>query len=146
MKRPEPTLGKSGGGRDVNALKSIVERIESLGEQQRALLTAKRGIYAEAKKAGFDTRALRRIISERRMKDREQIYAKMRDYRSALGMAVNDVEHGASLREAAAKYGISKSTLQRAVPREEEPEMGQPVDDPLDIPEHLRRRREQSTT
>ena len=49
----------------------------------------KRDIYTEAKKADPDlnTKALRRVIAERRMPDREQIEAAMHNYRVALGMA-----------------------------------------------------------
>jgi uncharacterized protein (UPF0335 family) len=104
-------------------VKSIVEKIERLEEKQQALLTEKRRIYTEAKKAKPDlnTKALRKIIAERRMKDREQVEAAMHNYRVALGMAVNDVANGASLRDAEAKHGIPKSTIQRhrTVPREE---------------------------
>ena len=41
------------------------------------------------------------------------------------------VANGASLREAAAKNGISKSTLHDAVRREEKSETGQPANDGL---------------
>ena len=59
------------------------------------------------------------------MPDREQVEAAMHNYRVALGMAVNDVTNGASLREAAAKRGVPKSTLHDAVRREEKSEPGQ---------------------
>src|SRR5262249_22046067 len=85
-------------------------------------LADKQRIYAEAKEAGINTKALRKVIAERRMTDREEIVARMHEYRVALGMAVNDVANGASVRKAATKYGVSKSTLHRhAVPREDNP-------------------------
>lgn len=113
-----------------NLLNSIVARIERLEEEQKTLLAAKRGIYTEAKDADFNTKALRRVIAERRMKDREQIVADMQAYRIALGMAVNDVANGATLREAADRHGVSKSAVHRAVPREENSQEGQPAEAP----------------
>ena len=50
------------------------------------------------------------------MTDREQVEAAMHEYRVALGMAVNDVANGASVRDAAAKRGISKSTIHACCP------------------------------
>jgi len=112
-----------------NTVISIVERIEDLEKEQKALLEGKRNIYTEATKAGINAKALRQVVAERRMKDREQFEAHKRALRIALGMAVNDVAEGASLREAAAKHGVAKSTLHRAVPREEKIEMGRPQGD-----------------
>ena len=125
---------------DIN-LKSIVGRIEPLEEKQKALLADKRAIYMEAKKAGFNTKALRKIIAERRMKDREEVLARIHEYRVALGMAVYDVGNGASLREAATKHGVAKSTIHDAVRREEKAKIGQPAEDTLELPAHLRRPR-----
>ena len=131
---------------DYKLVVPIVDRIERLEEQQKALLADKRAIYTEAKKANLNPKALRKIIAERRMPDREQVEAAMHNFRVALGMAVIDVANGASLREAEAKHGISKSTIHRAVPRKEKSEMGQQVDDGLDIPKHLDRRPDQPST
>ena len=128
-------------------LNSLAQRIERLEQEQNALKAEKRHIYAGAKDAGCNVKALRRVIAERRMPDREQIEADMRAYRIALGMAVNDVANGVSLREAEAKHGIPKSTIQRhcAVPRQEKTEMGQTPDDDLAIPDILRRPRPDRT-
>jgi uncharacterized protein (UPF0335 family) len=108
-------------------LQFIVDRIERLEEERRALLAAKRAIYTEAKNANLIPKALRGIIAERRQKDWAQIEAAKHEYRVALGMAVNDVANGASLREAAATHGISKSTIHDAVRRAEKSEIGQPT-------------------
>jgi uncharacterized protein (UPF0335 family) len=131
---------------DYKLVVPIVDRIERLEEKQKALLADKRAIYTEAKKANLNPKALRKIIAERRMKDREQIVADMNAYRIALGMAVNDVANGASLREAAAKHGIPKSTLHDAVRREEKSELGQQADDDLAYPKHLDQRPDQPST
>jgi uncharacterized protein (UPF0335 family) len=125
-----------------NGLKSIVDRIERLEGQQKTVLTDKRAVYTEAGALGYNVKALRKIIAQRREKDWLQIAADMHDYQVRLGMGVNDVANGASLREAAAKHGVSKSTLhRRAVPSEEKSEMGQPADDDLEYPDFLDGRR-----
>lgn len=122
-------------------LQSIVQRIERLEEEQRAIGSDKRDIYTEAKSAGYNAKALRRIVAERRLKDREQLEADMEAYRFALGMAVEAATNGdMSLRQAAKAFGVSKSAVHRAVPREENSASGT-VEEPIDltIPDHLRR-------
>ena len=111
-------------------LKTIVERIERLEERQQAVLTDKRRIYTEAGAAGFNVKALRKIIAQRREKDWAQIAADMHDYQIRLGMAVNDVAQGSTLRQAADQHGVSKSAVHRAVPREENSQEGQPAEAP----------------
>jgi uncharacterized protein (UPF0335 family) len=111
-------------------LKSFVDRIERLEEEQRAIGSDKRDVYGEVKSAGYNTKALRKIIAERRQKDREQIEADMEAYRVALGMAVEAVSNGdTSLRRAAKQFGVSKSAIHRLVPREEKSASGTPPHD-----------------
>jgi hypothetical protein len=86
-----------------------------------------------------NTKMLRRFIAERRMPDRDQIEAAMRDMRIALARAVNDVADGVEPERGASKNGVSKSTLHRAVPREDNLPMGQAADDGLEVPPFLRR-------
>jgi uncharacterized protein (UPF0335 family) len=43
-------------------LKSLIERIERLEEDRKAVAADLREIYAEAKSDGFDTKVLRRVI------------------------------------------------------------------------------------
>lgn len=50
------------GHNSKELLKSIVERIESLGEDIKGLQADQRDIYTEAKGNGFDTKALRQLI------------------------------------------------------------------------------------
>src|SRR5690242_174155 len=110
-------------------LKSIVERIERLEEEQRAIGGDKRDIYAKAKDAGYNPKALRKIIAERRLKDREALEAEMDAYRIALGMAVEAATNGdMSLRQAAKAFGVSKSAVHRAVPHEEKITSGTVID------------------
>ena len=71
-------------------LKALVERIEKLDEEKKALSDDIRDVYSEAKAGGFDTKALRRIIALRKMDptEREELDALVDMYCKALGMGV----------------------------------------------------------
>ena len=62
------------GGIDASRLRSLVERIERLEEEKRELQSDIRDIFAEAKSAGFDVKALRTVLKLRKMNadDRNQ--------------------------------------------------------------------------
>ena len=69
-------------------LMSIVERIEKLEEERKALQADIKDIYTEAKSAGFDTKVLRMLIASRK-KDQaewEAQQALLETYMRALGM------------------------------------------------------------
>jgi uncharacterized protein (UPF0335 family) len=70
-------------------LRSLIERIERLEEEKAVLANDIKEVYAEAKGNGFDTKALRKVISIRKMDatEREQLDAMLDLYMSALGMA-----------------------------------------------------------
>ncbi len=76
------------GGVAANRLRSIVERIERLEEERKALGSDIRDIYAEAKSAGFDVKALRQLIALRKQEpsEVEEIESLLDVYRRALGM------------------------------------------------------------
>jgi len=75
-------------------LRAFVERIERIEEEIKALNDDKREIYAEAKGNGFDTKALKIVIKERRQdhNERMELEAVLDLYRSALGMYVTPFE------------------------------------------------------
>jgi uncharacterized protein (UPF0335 family) len=78
------------GGIARDQLKSIVERIERLEEEKAALAADVRDVYAEAKGNGYDVKALRRVVRERKL-DRAEFQeqeAIIDLYRHALGLAV----------------------------------------------------------
>lgn len=54
------------GGVAADRLRSIVDRIERLDEERKALGADIKDIYAEAKSAGFDVKALRAMIRRRK--------------------------------------------------------------------------------
>jgi uncharacterized protein (UPF0335 family) len=76
------------GGIAADRLRSIVERIERLEEERKALSGDIRDIYAEAKSAGFDVKVLRQLIRVRRQEpaDVEEQETLLDVYRRALGM------------------------------------------------------------
>jgi len=79
------------GGVARDQLKSIVERIERLEEEKAALAADIREVYAEAKGNGYDVKALRRVVRERKL-DRAEFQeqeAIIDLYRSALGLAAD---------------------------------------------------------
>ena len=69
-------------------LRSIIERIEQLEEEKKALSDDIREIYSEAKSAGFDVKVLRQIIRLRKMDnhDRNVMERVLDVYKRALDM------------------------------------------------------------
>ena len=74
-------------------LKSLVERIERLEEEKRALSGDLKEVYAEAKGHGFDTKILRKVVALRRKDavEREEEDTLVTLYMSALGSAPAEV-------------------------------------------------------
>ena len=69
-------------------LKALVERIERLEEEKKALSDDIRDVYAEAKVTGFDIKALRTIVKLRKQdaNERKEHEAILETYLHALGM------------------------------------------------------------
>ena len=69
-------------------LRSIVERIERLEEEKKAIAGDIKDVYAEAKGNGFDTKTLREIVKLRKVeaRERQEQDAMLDLYMSALGM------------------------------------------------------------
>ena len=76
------------GGIAADRLRSIVERIERLEEERKALGNDIKDIYAEAKSAGFDVKVLRQLIRIRKQEanEVEEQETLLDVYRRALGM------------------------------------------------------------
>ena len=70
-------------------LAAYVSRIERLEAERAAIGADIREVYAEAKGAGFDTRALRRVVALRRLgeDERREQEAILETYCAALGIA-----------------------------------------------------------
>ncbi len=69
-------------------LRAFIERVERLEEEKAALTADIREVFAEAKSAGFDTKAMRAIIRIRKQDDHERMEqeAVLATYMHALGM------------------------------------------------------------
>jgi uncharacterized protein (UPF0335 family) len=69
-------------------LKQIIERIERLEEEKKALADDIKEVYAEAKGRGFDTKVLRTIVRLRAsdQEERKEHEAILELYMQALGM------------------------------------------------------------
>ena len=76
------------GGIAVARLRSLIERIERLEEERKALGNDIKDIYGEAKSAGFDVKVLRQIIRLRKQEpaEVEEQETLLDVYRRALGM------------------------------------------------------------
>ena len=69
-------------------LRTIIERIERLEEEKRALSEDIREVYSEAKGAGFDVKVIRQVVRLRKMDatDRSEMEQILDVYKRALGM------------------------------------------------------------
>jgi uncharacterized protein (UPF0335 family) len=70
-------------------LRLLVERIERLEEEKKAIADDVRDVYGEAKSRGFDTKTIRAIVRLRKMAvhDRQEAEALLEAYKVALGLA-----------------------------------------------------------
>ena len=73
----------------ADQLKSFIERIERLEEEKAALAGDIKEIFLEAKGNGFDTKAMRKILSLRKKDhaERQEEEAILELYMQALGMS-----------------------------------------------------------
>ena len=76
------------GGIAADRLRSLVERIERLEEERKALAIDVKDVYAEAKSAGFDVKVLRQVIRLRKQEpaEVEEQETLLDLYKRALGM------------------------------------------------------------
>jgi uncharacterized protein (UPF0335 family) len=85
-----------------NQLRQIVEQIERLEEEKKALADDIRDKYLEAKAVGFDVKALRTIVRLRKKSstERQEEETILEVYMHALGMLAGDAAVGTFDREA----------------------------------------------
>src|SRR4051795_2277332 len=81
---PDPEVG----GIAVDRLRSIIERIERLEEERKALSSDIKDIFAEAKSAGFDVVIVKQVLRLRKKEpaEIEEQETLLDLYRRALGM------------------------------------------------------------
>ncbi|WP_026381607.1 DUF2312 domain-containing protein [Afifella pfennigii] len=77
------------GGVAAGQLRALIERIERLEEEKKALSDDIRDVYAEAKSNGFDTKVMRQVVRLRKQDtaERQEQEALLDLYMHALGMA-----------------------------------------------------------
>ena len=69
-------------------LRLLIERIERLEEEKKAIADDVKDVYGEAKARGYDTKTMRAIIRLRKMERhvREEAEALLDTYKAALGL------------------------------------------------------------
>ena len=88
-------MGHNSGGVSADRLRSFVERVERIESDIADLNTDKSDLYQEAKGEGWDVKAIKAVVAERRKisKDKagfQEHQAILELYRGALGMAVDN--------------------------------------------------------
>ena len=83
-----PGPGHNTGGIAADRLRSIVDCIERLEEERKAIGSDIKDIYTEAKSTGFDVKVLRKLIQIRRQEaaEVEEQETLLDVYRHAMGM------------------------------------------------------------
>lgn len=76
------------GGVAQDRLRLLIERIEKLEEEKKNISSDITDVFAEAKSAGFDTKALKAVLKLRKMNaaDRDEQELLVETYTKALGM------------------------------------------------------------
>lgn len=87
----KPTDNQSQPAQSIAAdeLRLLIERIERLEEEKKAMADDIKDVYAEGKARGYDKRAMRQIVRLRKLEThvRQEQEAILDTYKAALGMA-----------------------------------------------------------
>jgi uncharacterized protein (UPF0335 family) len=78
----------SEGSVAADELRLLIERIERLEEEKKAIADDVKDVYGEAKARGYDTKTMRSIVRLRKMEKhvREEAEALLETYKAALGL------------------------------------------------------------
>ena len=73
----------------ADELRLLIERIERLEEEKKAIADDVKDVYGEAKSRGYDAKTMRVIVRLRKMEthSRQEADALLETYRAALGLA-----------------------------------------------------------
>jgi len=76
------------GAVQADRLRLLIERIERLEEEKKAMADDIRDVYAEAKAVGYDPKIMRTVVRLRKMDthDRREADDLLETYKAALGM------------------------------------------------------------
>ena len=79
----------SEGSIAADELRLLIERIERLEEEKKAMADDIRDVYAEAKARGYDPKTMRTVVRLRKMEThvRQEAEAILDTYKAALGIA-----------------------------------------------------------
>jgi len=79
-------LGHNGDADD--RLRLLIERIERLEEEKKAIADDIKDVYLEARSVGYDAKIMRQIVRLRKLKpdDRREMEAILDTYKRALGL------------------------------------------------------------
>lgn len=82
----------------VDQLRSLIERIERLEEDKKAIGEDIKEVFGEAKASGYDTKVLRAIIRLRKQEpnERAEYEGILNTYMTALGMRIPESEQDSS--------------------------------------------------
>lgn len=83
-----PTDGDKSFRVTAGELRAFIERLERLDAEKKGIADQSKEVMAEAKSRGYDTKALRKIIAQRKMDAQEvsEAEAVLELYKDALGM------------------------------------------------------------
>ena len=78
----------SEGSIAADELRLLIERIERLEEEKKAMADDIRDVYAEAKARGYDPKTMRTVVRLRKMEShvRQEAEALLDTYKAALGL------------------------------------------------------------
>ena len=78
----------SEGNVAADELRLLIERIERLEEEKKAIADDVKDVYLEAKSRGYDTKTIRAIVRLRKMENhvRQEAEALLETYKQALGL------------------------------------------------------------
>jgi uncharacterized protein (UPF0335 family) len=79
----------SEGSIAADELRLLIERIERLEEEKKAISDDVKDVYGEAKARGYDTKTMRSIVRLRKMEKhvRDEAEALLDTYKAALGLS-----------------------------------------------------------
>ena len=72
----------------ADELRLLIERIERLEEEKKAMSDDIKDVYSEAKSRGYDTKTIREIVKLRKQEShiRQEAEALLETYKAALGL------------------------------------------------------------
>lgn len=89
-------MTQSGHNSSDDRLRLLIERVERLEEEKKAIGDDIRDVYSEAKAVGYDPKIMRQIVRLRKMQpnDRAEMQSILEVYLAALGMDYSETPLG----------------------------------------------------